>query len=565
MIKFKITRDDQGKIKHIETPLTGQELLEAPKLNKGSAFSREERKIFSLNGKLPYSEENLEEQLKRRYLQYKDKKENIEKNIFLNSLHDTNETLFFKLLADHLEEMMPIIYTPTEAEAIQNYSSEVRRMRGLHICYEERDNISEILENRLNNDIDLIVVTDGEQILGIGDQGAGGISISVAKLAVYTICAGINPHRVLPIVLDVGTNNEKLLQDDMYLGWNHKRIKGQEYYDFVDQFVTAVKSKFPGVYLHWEDFGRDNARWLLEHYQNDLCTFNDDMQGTGAVTLSTILAATKALKQPLTEQRIVIFGSGTAGVGIADQIVDGMVRSGLSKDQACSNIWLVDKPGLLTTDIEDTVYFQKPYLRDVNEIKEWKLKQHPGLLEVVQHVKPTILIGCSTCKNAFTEEVIKAVYANNKHPIILPLSNPISKCEANPADIMKWTEGNALAATGSPFPPTSIKGKVIEIAECNNCFFYPGLGLGCIAVKAKHVTSSMIWAGIIALSEYAPILSDRDAPLLAGLGEVREVSYQVAMAVAKQAIAEGEAEEVDIDKAINLAQWEPKYYPYKLM
>lgn len=568
MSAFRKVTNQQGEIIALETHLTGADLLNTPKLNKSSAFPNEEREQFNLLGKLPYQIETLSEQVTREYQQYAKKSTDLQKNIFLNALHETNEVLFYKLVGAHLKEMLPIIYTPTVGQAVEEFSQEFRRPRGLYLAYPDRDRIASILENRLDPEIDLIVMTDGEGILGIGDQGIGGMAIPVAKLMVYTLCGGIDPNRVLPIQIDVGTNNKKLLSNPMYLGWRHERLSGKEYDDFINIIVQAIQQKFPGVFLHWEDFGRENARRNLMRFREQLCTFNDDIQGTGAVTLAAILAAVNATKSKLVEQRIVIYGAGTAGVGIADQIFNAMVRLGLNEKEARAHFWLIDRQGLLTESSSDVISFQEPYLRSNSEIAAWGIKNsnNIGLAEVVTHVKPTILIGCSTQAGAFTEDIVKTMAKYVAQPIIFPLSNPTEKAEAVPADLLAWTDGKALIATGSPFEDVNFKGRRIRISQCNNAFVFPGIGLGVITSKARLLTNNMIWAACQALAEQSPAKLDPNAPVLPDLSEARQVCINIGIAVANKAREEGLAQ---IDPKIDLATkiitycWEPKYYPYR--
>ncbi len=566
MIPFKTKRNSDGHIEAVETSLTGNTLLHAPKLNKASAFTREERKQFQLLGKLPPRVETIEEQAARIYNQYQEKNSDLQKNIYLTQLFDNNETLFYKVASEHLKEMLPIVYTPTIGEAVERFSHEFRRQRGLFISYENRDYIEEILDNRATCDIDIILVTDGEGVLGIGDQGIGGMDIAIGKLMVYTICAGINPTRVLPIQLDVGTNNQDLLDDPMYLGLKRPRITGQEYDDFIDRFVGAVRKKIPNAYLHWEDFGRDNARKNLERYREKMLTFNDDMQGTGATALSCILSATDALGEDLTQQRVVFFGAGTAGVGIADQVKAAMVRKGLTEEQACQQIYLIDRDGLLLDDMDCVVDFQRCYAKPRALVSHWlNPGENANLLDVVEQIKPSILIGCSTVHGAFNEQVVKAMCAHHQRPIIFPLSNPTSHSEAKPQDLLNWSSGNAVIATGSPFNSVSLNGKTFRISQSNNAFVFPGIGLGVVAVKAKSLPDSVIWAACQALSECSPMRKDSAAPVLPDLDDIKNVSLHIAKAVAKAAIDEGLAEPQDIDKAIAKARWEPKYYPYRFM
>lgn len=560
MVKFNVVRDKLGAISRIETPLSGADLLSTPKLNKGCAFTLEERQLFNLEGLLPLRIETLDEQVVRMYEQFLEHPRKLSKNIYLNALYDYNETLFYRLVNQHLEEMLPIIYTPTVGEAVERFSLELRKTRGLYLNFTDLNKMDRLLETGIPKDTDLIVVSDGEAVLGIGDQGIGGIKICQAKAMVYTLCGGLDPHRLFPIQLDVGTNNSSLLEDPMYLGWRHERMGGQAYDDFVDHFITSIKRKLPNVYVHWEDVGRDNARRILNRYREQLCTFNGDIQGTGAVALASILAASIANNIPLNDQRIIIFGAGTAGVGIADQIVSAMVHLGLSEKEAHHRFWLIDKQGLLIEDQDALLPFQKVYAR--------ARKENEGIVslrDVVQHIKPTILIGASTQGGAFTEEIVKMMASFVKNPVILPLSNPTSKSEAKPADLLEWTEGRAIIATGSPFNDVEFKDRKIRIAQSNNALAFPGIGLGAIAAKARFVTDEMLWVAAKKLSERCPVNEDKSAPLLPKLSESIQISREIALAVAQQARIEGVSNlpaDQNLEEAINLITWEPKYYPY---
>lgn len=558
MSRFKQVIDEEGKVLYIETNALGQSLLTTPKLNKGSAFSEKERQQFHLLGKLPYGIETLDQQVARIYQQFLRKGNEIQKHVYLRSLHDTNETLFYKLVSQHLKEMLPIIYTPTVGKAVEQFSHAFRRPRGLYVAYPDRDRIDEIIENRLNPEVDIIVITDGEGVLGIGDQGIGGMDICIAKLMVYVICGGANPHRLLPIQIDVGTNNEKLLNDPMYLGWRHKRLVGREYDDMIERTVTAIQRKLPHVYLHWEDFGRENARRNLQRYQEHFCTFNDDMQGTGAVTLAALLTAIKQTKLPLTEQRIVILGAGTAGTGIADQLCAGMMRAGLTRQEALARFWLVDKQGLLTEQTADLTEFQKPYARHSMNVM--------NLETVVREIKPTVLIGCSSQAGAFNEVIVKTMALGVHRPIIFPLSNPTEKAEATPFDLLQWTEGRALIATGSPFGSVEFQGKTFCISQCNNALIYPGIGLGIVIAKATRLSDAMLWEACRALSHYAIDTESFNAALLPDFDQIHTISQRIALAVAEQARKEGLAsvsDGVDFAQAIENQFWLPKYYEYR--
>jgi malate dehydrogenase (oxaloacetate-decarboxylating) len=568
--QFVIERGQDGHIISIHTEASGHHLLDNPKLNKGNAFSLEERDTFKLKGKLPEYIESLEDQSARTYAQYQEISSDLAKNIYLNSLHDSNETLFYHVVKKHLKEMLPIIYTPTVGKAVQRFSLEMRRTRGLYISYPDRHRIDDILSNRTNRIIDLIVVTDGEGVLGIGDQGIGGMNIAIAKLMVYVLCAGINPSCKLPIQLDVGTNNQQLLNDPMYLGWRHERINGEQYDEFIGLFVEAVRKQFPNIYLHWEDFGRDHARHNLERYQESMLTFNDDMQGTGAVALSAVLAGVKAAGRNLCQERIVFFGAGTAGCGMADQIRDAMVQDGLSKEEAQQRFWLIDRHGLLIDDMPDLMACQAPYARTRADIDNWPQhegEQATGLLRVVQQAKATILIGCSTVSGAFNERVVKSMAANTKRPLIMPMSNPTACAEAHPANLLKWTDGLAMVATGSPFDAVEYEGKHIRISQANNAFVFPGLGLGLLACQAKRLSPTMLRAAADALSDASPALHDPQAPILPDLDQIDDISHAIALKVIAVARAEGLAQiddKVDANQAIDAMIWHPRYYPYKV-
>ncbi len=567
MLDFDVINDSKTGEPMIKTPLTGKLLLTSPQLNKGTAFTLEERHTFGLLGKLPASVETLPEQTMRAYHQYSEFSNDLQKSIYLRTLHETNETLFYSLVIAHMKEMIPVLYTPIVGTAVRTHSSQFRRPRGLYIAYPDREYIREILSNRTHPEIDVIVVTDGESVLGIGDQGIGGIDIPIAKLVVYSIAAGVNPLRTLPIMLDTGTNNQSLLDDPLYLGWRNKRISGAAYDDFVQLFVDEVKRQFPNVYLHWEDIGRDNAMRNLTKYRDKICSFNDDIQGTGVITLAAMLAAIHATGVPITEQRIVIFGAGSAGLGITEQLCDAMVRAGLSKEEARKHFWLISSDGLITTASVNLSPERAFYARDPAEIADWKLTSSPmmSLEDVVNHVQPTALIGCSTVAGAFTETIVKSMASHCERPIIFPLSNPTERSEAKPADLMAWTQGKALIATGSPYEPVNFEGHTYAIGQCNNALVYPGIGLGIMAVKAKRLSDDMLWAACQAAAQFSPILKNPKAPLLPPIEEVRPFSQVIALAVAEQAIKEGLATVEDtsnVQSLIDAIHWEPKYLKY---
>ncbi|KAI1068416.1 hypothetical protein LB507_004447 [Fusarium sp. FIESC RH6] len=558
----------------IKCALSGTSLLNTPYLNKGSAFPPDERRTFNLTGLLPQGVQTLDQQCKRAYEQYSSQPDDLAKNTFLTSLKDQNEILYYKLLQLHLEEMMSIVYTPTEGDAIQNYSRLFRRPEGCYLNIEDPDHVEQNLAQWGNaEDIDYIVVSDGEEILGIGDQGVGGILISVAKLVLTTLCAGVHPNRTLPVVLDCGTDNKELLDDELYLGLKNKRVRGEEYAKFVDKFVQSARKLYPNAYIHFEDFGLSNARKILERYRPDFACFNDDVQGTGCVTLAAIMSGLQASKQELKDLRMVVFGSGSAGLGIADQVRDAIATEGnMSHEDAAKQIWLIDKPGLLTSETEDVTDSQKMYTKDVSE---WKDKD-TDLLSVVKEVRPNVLIGTSTKAGAFTEDIIRAMAEHHERPIVLPLSNPTRLHEAKPEDILKWTDGKALVATGSPFP--AVKGPwgkngeevTINVGECNNSVVFPGIGLGCVLSRAKHLTDRMLVAAVEGVSSLSPILKDSTAPLVPDVSSVRDVSVRIARNVIQAAVKDGEAtqegipdNEDDVEEWIKEQMWDPEYRPLK--
>ncbi|GAB6498077.1 malate dehydrogenase [Bacillus sp. UMTAT18] len=552
----------------LETTLRGVEVLSTPLLNKGVAFTQEEREELGLKGLLPPAVLTLEEQARRAYEQFCSQPDDLLKNVYLTALHDRNEVLFYRILTDHLREMLPIVYTPTVGVAIQRYSHEYRKPRGVYLSINDPSGIEEAFANigATAENIDLVVVTDGEGILGIGDWGVGGINIAIGKLAVYTAAVGIDPSRVLPVILDVGTNREELLDNPFYIGNRHPRITGEAYDEFIDTFVQAVNKQFPKALLHWEDFSSRNARKILDKYRHDICTFNDDIQGTGAVSLAAVLSAVKASGVPLSEHRVVVFGAGTAGIGIADQVRDAMVRVGVSEEESYKRFWCIDRNGLVTDNMEDLLDFQIPYARKEAEVSEWKENGVIGLAEVVKHVKPTILIGTSTVAGAFKEEIIKEMASHVERPIILPMSNPTPLAEAKPADLIEWTEGRALVATGSPFEPVTYNGVTYVIGQSNNALIFPGLGLGTIVVRASVMTDGMFAAAAEAVASMVDT-SQPGAPILPEVEELRNISEMVAIEVAKVAVAEGVARENlsdnDIKIAVKEAIWEPEYRQIK--
>lgn len=558
--------DTQQEI--IEISLSGHSLLDNPLFNKGSAFSEEERREFGLLGLLPPHVSTIEEQLARTYESYKRKGTDLERYIYLVSLQDRNETLFYRLLQEHITEMMPIIYTPVVGEGCKQYSHIYRRPRGLYISYTQRNEIGAVLNNAPNKDVDVIVVTDGERILGLGDLGAGGMGIPVGKLSLYTLCAGVPPSRTLPVLLDLGTDNEELLRDPLYLGWRHERVRGQEYDDFIEAFVQAVIHQFPTVLLQWEDFSKNNATRLLERYRDRFCTFNDDIQGTGAVTVAGLLAAVDVIGSRISKQRIVILGAGSSATGISEQLVSAMMSEGLTQREAKAQIWLVDSRGLVHTGRPGLEPFKQRYAQDVERVTSWQPVEPSflTLLDVIKNVKPSILIGASAQTGAFTEHIVREMARHTERPVIFPLSNPTSKSEAAPADLINWTAGRALIATGSPFQPVAFENQVFNIGQCNNSFVFPGVGMGVIASGTPRVTNEMFVAAARALAEFSPAVhEDGAASLYPALEHVRRVSRCVALAVGAEAVRLGLAEAMTRDelrRRVEAKMWSPRYARY---
>ncbi len=559
-----VWRDEDGAWR---TVLRGRQVLGDQRINKGTAFTDSERHDLGLTGLIPAAHFTLEDQLGRVYAQYLRQPSELARNITLNALHDRNEVLFYRLLTDHLSEMLPIVYTPTVAQAIEHYSQEYRRPRGIYLSVDHPELIEESLlaYNVGPGDVDLIVATDAGAILGIGDWGVGGIHIAVGKLAVYTAAGGINPDRTIPVMLDVGTDRQSLLEDPLYIGNRHPRVPPAEYDAFLDEFVRAVGKLFPLALLHWEDLGVANARRLLERYRDERLTFNDDIQGTGAVNLAAVLAAASASGVPLAGHRIVIFGMGTAGAGIADQLTAAMVAEGVPEAEATRRFWAIDRQGLLTRDMTALSGTQARYARDPAEVAGWRREAGIGLAEVVARVHPTVLIGTSARTGAFTEAIVRDMAANTVRPVILPMSNPTDLAEAVPADLIRWTDGRALVAAGSPFDAVEHDGIRYEIGQANNALVFPGLGLGVIAARARRVTGGMLLAAARAVADMVDI-SAPGAPLLPRVTDLRETSVAVAAAVASAARAEGVASaplDADLTTQVRALMWEPRYRPVR--
>jgi len=555
-----------------ETTARGLEVLETPFLNKGSAFTLPEREQLGLSGLLPPAVTTMSLQGERSYTQYGHHSDDLSRYMFLSALHDRNEALYYHVLGAHLAEMLPIIYTPTVGTAIQRYSQEFQRPRGLYLSIDDPDAIDDAFRNfgAGPEDIDLLVATDAEQILGIGDWGVGGIAISIGKLAVYTAAAGIDPTRVIPLMLDVGTDRAELLEYPAYMGCRHSRVRGERYDAFIDAYVRAASAHFPNALLHWEDFGASNARRILNRYRSTHCTFNDDMQGTGAVVLGAVMAACRASGMRLADQRVVIFGAGTAGIGIADSIRDAMVRDGLPYEEAMSRFWCLGRRGLLVDDMAPLMRdFQAPYSRPAAEVHAWHRDGEGDargihLHEVVREVHPTLLIGSSASPGAFTEQIVREMAAHTERPIICSLSNPTSLSEAVPADLIAWSEGRALVATGSPFPAVTYRGTRYIVGQANNALVFPGIGLGTIVSRASGVSDGMLAAAAGAVAE----LVDTRLPgasIMPSMDRLREVSVHVAVAVAKAAMEEGIARSplTDVEAQVRGAMWEASYKPVR--
>lgn len=557
----------QEKKRSLFIPYAGPTLLEMPLLNKGSAFDADERVAFNLIGLLPETVESIEEQVDRAYHQYQACTTDLDRHIFLRAIQDDNETLFFRLLEEHLEEMLPIIYTPTVGQACQQFSSIYRNHRGIFVSYPDRHRVDDIIRSVTKDNVKVIVVTDGERILGLGDQGIGGMGIPIGKLSLYSACGGISPAYTLPVVLDVGTNNDDLLNDPMYMGWRHERIGAAEYAEFVDMFVQAIHRRWPDVLLQFEDFAQNNALPLLSRYRDQLCCFNDDVQGTAAVCVGSLLAACKAKNERVSDQTIVFVGAGSAGCGIAEQIVDAMTDEGLSEIEARERIFMIDRYGLVVDSATGLPDYKRRLAQSQARIDAWPEDTSGNtILPVIENAKPTVLIGVSGQRGIFSQQIIESMHAYCKHPFVMPLSNPTSKVEATPEEILAWTQGDALVATGSPFPPVEVNGEPRPIAQCNNSYIFPGIGLGVIASRARRVTDHMLMASSRALAECSPLGVDGEGALLPSLNGVCEVSQTIAFAVAKQAQEDGVALSTSDDVIWDNVRrnfWYPRYRHYR--
>jgi malate dehydrogenase (oxaloacetate-decarboxylating) len=540
----------------------GQARLFDALTTKGTAFTHAERRELGLLGLLPFAEKTLAQQAEHCWHEFSTRREGLDKHIYLRALQDRNERLFYRLLRDHIVETMPIVYTPIVGEACQRFSEIYRRPRGLFVSYPDRDRLHEVLRNRPQRDVDVIVVTDGQRILGLGDQGIGGMGIPIGKLSLYTLIGGIDPARTLPIVLDVGTDNVELREDPHYLGWRHRRISDDDYYAFIDEFVATVQHELPDVLLQWEDFATAHALPILERYRDKLLTFNDDIQGTAAVALGALHGATKVAGRPLSQQQVVMLGAGSAGIGVLDMVQREMMAQGLTQQDASARIWVVDITGLLTDDRTDLSDGQRKFAQPANRVVDWGLSGPAQLSDVVHHVDVGVLLGLSTAAGAFTEEIVRELAGKTERPIIFPLSNPTSRAEAHPFELDEWTEGRALIATGSPFAPLYRDGVERPIAQCNNVYIFPAMGLAVTAAQASRVTDNMMRVAAATLGEASPALVDPAQPLLPSWSDVPDVAVHIAHAIALQAVADGVApkrSDEELTERIAEVHWTPEY------
>lgn len=558
-----------SELKPLYISYAGPSLLETPLLNKGSAFTAKERRTFNLIGLLPPRYETIEEQLERAYHQFCSFDEPINKHIYLRVVQDNNETLFYRLLSEHLVEMLPIIYTPTVGDACEHFSDIYRSARGIFVAFEERQFMDDILRSVTKDRVKVIVVTDGERVLGLGDQGIGGMGITIGKLSLYTACGGISPAYTLPITLDVGTNNQKLLDDPMYMGRRHPRIDGEEYSAFIDQFIDSVHDRWPNALIQFEDFAQPNAMPILKRHRDRVCCFNDDIQGTAAVTLGCLLAACKRKGETLKDQKIAFVGAGSAGCGIAELVVRAMVIQGLTDLEARARIFMIDRHGLVTSDMLNLMDFQQVLTQDKAMLSDWQLSDDNETLElmdVVSNAHPSVLIGVSGKPGLFTEAIIREMHSHCSRPVVLPLSNPSKHVEAHPDQVIEWTDGQAIVATGSPFFAVDYAGKKFEISQCNNSYIFPGIGLGIVASKSSRVSDAMLMKASITLAELAPVSNANTDGILPPLTDLPFISRAIAFAVAKVAMREGYAREItdeELNSAIERNFWTPEYREYR--
>jgi malate dehydrogenase (oxaloacetate-decarboxylating) len=567
-MNFCVKMDPSTSQPYLSTPLKGKALLMEPFTNKGTAFTVRERDELDLHGLLPPAVCTIEQQLERVYENFQAKSTPLEQFIYLASLHDRNETLFFRLVHERIDEMLPIVYTPVVGEACQRYSHIYRRGRGLYMSYDQRDHIEKVLSNYHTTDPSVIVVTDGERILGLGDQGVGGMGIPIGKLCLYTICAGVSPYNTLPIMLDVGTDNEERLRDRLYLGLRHKRVRGDDYQAFVDRFVDAVRRVYPNALLQWEDFLKANALTQLQRFRDQLATFNDDIQGTAAVVLSGIYCGLKLTGQSIRDQRLLFAGAGASAQGIADLFVSALVEGGLPIQEARGRIWTVDTKGLVARDRRGLEDFKAAYAREVDEVATWTCEDRSRITleEAIANARPTILIGVSATPGTFTEGAVKLMAGINERPMILPLSNPTSRSECTAQDALRWSDGRAIVATGSPFAPVEYDGRQHRIGQCNNAFIFPGVGLGVCVARARRVSDGMFLAAAAALADQVTAEDLVEAAVYPQLSRIRECSHAVACAVIRRAVAEGHADAgmlTNLEDTVRRAMWFPEYLPIR--
>jgi malic enzyme len=567
-MKFSIKVDPATWERYISTPVKGKAVLMDPFTNKGTAFTARERDELDLNGLLPPAICTMEQQLQRVYENFQAKPTLLEKFVYMTSLQDRNETLFFRLAHERIDEMMPIVYTPVVGEACQKFSHIYRRGRGLYVGYDQRDRIEKVLSNYHTLRPSVIVVTDGERILGLGDQGAGGMGIPIGKLCLYTLCAGVSPYSTLPIMFDAGTDNEERLKDPLYLGLRHKRIRGDAYQDFVDRFVAAVQKVYPNVLLQWEDFLKENAIRQLDRFRDQILSFNDDIQGTAAVVVAGIYGAMRITKQSIRDQRLVFAGAGASTHGIAGLFVSALVDEGLSEEEARKRIWTCDTKGLVLTDRPGLEGFKATYARGHDEVATWTCRDHTRITleETVANARPTILIGVSATPGNFTESIVKRMAEMNERPLVFPLSNPTSKVECSAEDAIRWSDGRAIVATGSPFAPVTYGGRTYRIGQCNNSFIFPGVGLGVCVARARHISDGMFLDSAKALAEHVTQEDIAESAVFPQLTKIRDCSHSVACAVIRRAVREGHADEaalLGLEETVRRAMWFPEYLPIR--
>jgi malate dehydrogenase (oxaloacetate-decarboxylating) len=568
VMSFDIRIDSARGQRYMVVHAKGRALLLDPVTNKGTAFTERERDELDLHGLVPPAVCTIQQQLERTYESFRAKPSDLERFIYLTALHDRNETLFYRLLLEHIDEMMPVVYTPVVGEACQRFSHIYRRGRGLYVGYEQRDRIEQILRAAAVEDPSVIVVTDGERILGLGDQGAGGMGIPIGKLCLYTLCAGVSPYSTIPVTLDVGTDNEERLADPVYLGERHRRVRGPEYQQLVDAFVAAVKRVFPRVVLQWEDFLKENALFQLARFRDQLCTFNDDIQGTAAVVVAGLWGALRIAGGRMRDQRVVFAGAGASAQGIAELVVSALCEDGLSREEALRRIWMTDSHGLVALGRPGLEAFKAGYARGAEEVATYAAKDRARvtLLETVENARPTVLIGTSATPGIFDEPVLRAMGRLQERPIVFPLSNPTSRSECAPEDALRFTGGRAIVATGSPFAPVSLDGRRHRFGQCNNSFVFPGVGLGLAVSRARYVSNGMFLEAARALAAQVTEADLAEGAVYPQLRHIRDCSHAVACATIRRAVEEGHADPdvlEHLEKRVERAMWYPEYLPMR--